>query len=378
MKEIAQQRVLHALESHHAHLTDERNHWRSNHLPGPQAQAQQLANPIAAMVQNHEADRQRDQQQVGRTYQLHGSGLAGALHPMHLAYGEARSRARMASPARRRQVPDVGLRLRIIGRQNIVDTMATRAVRDRLGAGLHRQSVERRFVAGDAIRRKSEPFRQAHVVMAAPTRLRYATCAYRGGLVFRGQDRVLAVTVRAYRRIEDAASHGLAMHARVVLRRDLAVAHAARIRHVLMKVAGLRGDRFMGGSMAHRAIRRGGVTFFRRLPVHTKRIVAGFGDMARRADRLRDTRGVRVRFVLHMAFRTCNHSVRGLRHFCPLIVAGRAVFRGRLLRHARKGQRQHPETQTGSRIARHSSEIVWRPFTARAYAPTEFDRSHES
>ena len=66
---------------------------------GAEAQADQLADPVAAVVQQHQPDGHRDQQQVELAHPAQGRRFRFAFGHVHLADGEARAGAGVALAA---------------------------------------------------------------------------------------------------------------------------------------------------------------------------------------------------------------------------------------------------------------------------------------
>jgi len=72
---------------------------------GPsEARGDQLANPVAAVVQKHQPDGHRDHQQIELANPAQRGGFGAVFGHVHLADGEARPRAGMAFSAGARQV----------------------------------------------------------------------------------------------------------------------------------------------------------------------------------------------------------------------------------------------------------------------------------
>ena len=134
----------------------------------PRAQLEQLADPVAAIVQQHQADGERDEQQVKLARPADGGGLGAALDHVHRRDGEALARALVAFAAGLRQVFGVDGRFRIRRRQDVVYAVAACAIGDGLAAGFRGQAVERGVEAHQAVAGHSELAGEAHVAMAVP------------------------------------------------------------------------------------------------------------------------------------------------------------------------------------------------------------------
>ena len=143
-------------------------------------------------------------------------------------------------------------------------------------------------------------------------------------------DVVLAVAIRAHRRLRDSASHRLPMNAFLVLTGLVAVAHAAGVRHRAAKRLGLGVHQLMRAAVAHGAIRGALIAALALLPVDSQRVIAGLIRVAARALRLGDARRVRG-FVISVVARVAGEtSVGALCELLPLVMARRAIDRGRV------------------------------------------------
>src|ERR1035438_9879956 len=105
-------------------------------------QPQQLTHPIAAVVQQHQPDGQRDHQQVELPHPAHGRRFPAAFRYVHLADRKASSGALVTLAAGGRQILRIDGGTRIGRRQNVVHPVATRAIGHRLVALFRRQPVE--------------------------------------------------------------------------------------------------------------------------------------------------------------------------------------------------------------------------------------------
>ena len=166
-----QERVLHALERQHAQVpvgAGGRRGRQGAALDGPplEAQADQFANPVAALVEQHQADGHRDQQQVKLPHPAQHRRFGAALGDVHLADGETRTGAGMALAAGLRQVLGIDGGIGVGRRQNVVYAVATGAIGHGLRAGLGGQAVVRRIEAHQAVRRQPELARQPDVAVA--------------------------------------------------------------------------------------------------------------------------------------------------------------------------------------------------------------------
>ncbi len=323
--------VLHAFEGQHADFAGAvRGAWRRDRRqPRAPAKPEELAEPVAAVVQQHQPDGDRNQQHVELAHPAQRGRFAGAIgSQVHLADGETRPRAGVALAAGPRQVPWVDGGLRIRRRQNVMHAVAARAVRHRLGPRLGGQPVVGRVEADQPVRGHAEFARQPHIAMAAPAGL-----ANVGGVHWRSRvagfdDVVLAVAVGTQRGLRDSARHGLPMYARPVLFGHFGVAHAAGVRHGGTKRLGLGVQQLVRAPMAQRAIRRAFVAVLPRLAVDADGVIASLVGVASGADGLGDARRVGGRVVPVVAGVAGDPGVSALGELLPLVVAGRAVHGG--------------------------------------------------
>ena len=324
--------VLQALEGQHADLAGAvRGAGRGGRRQRrASAKPEELADPVAALVKQHQSDGDRNQQQVELAHPAQRGRFAGAIgSQVHLADGEARPRAGVALAAGPRQVLWVDGGLRIRRRQDVMHAVATRAVRHRLRPRLSGQPVVGRIEADQPVRGHAEFARQPHVAMAASAGLANVGGVHRRSRVAGFDDVVLAVAVGTQRGLRDAARHGLPVYARPVLFDHFAVAHAAGVRHGGTKRLGLGVQQLMRAPMAQRAIRRAFVAVLPRLAVDAEGVIAGLVGVASGADGLGDARRVGCRVVALVAGVAGEPGVSALGELLPLAVAGRAVHGGR-------------------------------------------------
>ena len=234
-KEMRQQGVLHALKGQHAESgVAGARAWprRRGVRPRPEPQADQLADPIAAVVQQHQPDGHRDQQQVELAHPAQARPVRSAL-PATCTWLMAKRvpGAGMALAAGLGQVLGIDGGFRVGRRQNVVHAVATGAVGHRLRPGLGGQTVVGGIEAHQAVRGQAELARQPDVAVATSAGVANVRRVHRRGGVGVFDDLVLAVAIGAERGLGDAARQGLAVDAGAVLLHHLAVAHAAGVRH---------------------------------------------------------------------------------------------------------------------------------------------------
>src|SRR5579863_347481 len=121
---------------------------------------------------------------------------------MYVPDGESLTGAGMAAAARCSQILGIYCRARIRRRKDVVYSMAARAIGHRLRARFRRQSVERRIEANQPVRRKPKLARQPHVAMAGAASVTDIFAVHRRRGVTGWKDRMLAMTIRAYRRLQ--------------------------------------------------------------------------------------------------------------------------------------------------------------------------------
>ena len=171
--------------------------------------------------------------------------------------------------------------------------VATRAVGHGLRAALGGQPVEGGIEADQPVVRHAELAGQAHVAVAASAGVADMAAIHRATRIGVLEDLVLAVAIRAQRRLGDAARQRLAVHAGAELLHHLGVAHAAGIGHGGAERLRFRRQQFVRAAVAQRAIRRAFVAALARLPVDALVVIArlvavagdagGFGNVRRGA-----------------------------------------------------------------------------------------------
>ena len=318
--------VLHALDRKHAHLAGHLGVERGlRHTGGPQPD--QFAQPIAQIVQEHQSDRDRNENQIKSTHPPHLLRLNGPLGDVDGTDGETRSRARMALAACLGKVGGVDHRFGIARRQNTVDSMATGAV----GYGLHSclggQAMERGVEAHHAVLRESELAGEAQVSVAAPAGLANMCTVHRRSSIGVLDDSVLAMTVGAERRLGDTAREGLSMHAAAVLLDDFGMAHPAGIGRLSPEFLGTRRQQFVGAAVAQRAIRGTGIAVARGLSMRALLVVLRLAFMTSRAGGFGHSGGVGIVIVTLVAGGAGQLGVRALGKLLRLIVTGGAIRR---------------------------------------------------
>ncbi len=161
MKRCRQHGVLHALEGQHAQTGVSGG--PGSRGSSPEAQADQLADPVAALVQQHQADGDRNHQQVEFAHPAQHGRLGLPLGNVYLADGESRARTGMALAAGLRQVLRIDGGFRVGRGQDVVHAVATGAVGHGLRAGLGGQPVEGGIEAHQPVGRQAELARQPDV-----------------------------------------------------------------------------------------------------------------------------------------------------------------------------------------------------------------------
>jgi len=102
-------------------------------------------------MHQHQADRQRDHQQIELAHPAQSGRLAAAFRQVHAADRKTLASALVALSASLGQIARIDARARIGGGQNVVEAVATRAVGHRLVALLGCQAVKGRVKADDPI-----------------------------------------------------------------------------------------------------------------------------------------------------------------------------------------------------------------------------------
>ena len=135
---------------------------------------------------------------------------------------------------------------------------------------------------------------------------------------------MLAVTIRAHRRLQYASRHRLAVYARLERGRDIAVAHAAGFRHCGPERRRPGDLDFVRRAMAGAALGRGRISLASFLAVDAAGVLGRYLLMAACADWLRNSVRVRVVLVLYMAGLAADRGVRRLLQFLLDVMAGGA------------------------------------------------------
>ncbi len=149
------------------------------------------------------------------------------------------------------------LDLRVIRRQNVVDSMATGAIGDRFVPGLRCQSVEGGVETGQAVDGKSEFTGKLHVAVTVAAGIANIVCGDFGVGIGMREDVMFAMAIGAERGLHDARGQSFAMYALAVLINDVAVACRAGVddgRAEMRRLLVFSG--FVRGAVAHGAVRR--------------------------------------------------------------------------------------------------------------------------
>ena len=176
---------------------------RRTSLP-PKRSADQFAHPVAALVQQHQPDGDRNQQQVELADPAQRRRFLAVHRHVHLADGEAGTGAGMALAAGLGQVLGVDHGLGVGRRQDVVHAVAAGAVGDGLRSGFGCQAVERGIEADQPVRRHAELTCQPEIAVAASAGVADVGAVDRRGGVGVLDDVVLAVAIGAERRLGDA------------------------------------------------------------------------------------------------------------------------------------------------------------------------------
>jgi hypothetical protein len=195
INESASNGVLHAFEGQHAEPGRSAAYRLGRARAEPRAD--QFADPIAAVVQQHQPDGHRNQQQVELAHESQRRRFAGAVRHVYLADGETLAGAGVALAAGLGQVLRVDGGIRVGRGQDIVDAVAARAVGHGLHAFLGGQPVVGSVEAHQAVRRHAELAAQPDVAVAAAARLADVRRVHRRSCVAGFDDLVLAVAIGA-------------------------------------------------------------------------------------------------------------------------------------------------------------------------------------
>jgi len=127
----------------------------------------------------------------------------------------------------------------------------------------------------------------------------------------------------------DAAGEGLAMDTGTVLIDDFVMAHAASIGDGGAEGLGLGGNEFMGAAMTEGAIGSAFIAGLTSLAVNAAGVIAGLIRVAGCADRLGNAGGMRILFVGIVTGFAGEPGMSALFELLSLLMAGRALRRGR-------------------------------------------------
>ena len=185
--------------------------------------------------------------------------------------------------------------------KDVVHAVATGAIGHGLRPGLRRQAVERRVEADQTVAGKTELARQAHVAVAVSAGVADILAVHRRGCIAGLEDGVLAVAIRAHRRLQYAARHRFAVYAGLE-RVATSLWHMPQVSGTAGPERRRPGDLdFVRRTVTRAALGRGRISLASFLPVDAAGVLGRYLLMAACADWLRDSVRVRVVLVLYMA-----------------------------------------------------------------------------
>ena len=360
-KRHGEQSVLEPLPGVHAELADgESGLW----LNGARLQAQgaELTDPVTAIVEQHKADGERDDEEIEEARVEGLPGLGAAFGDVDGADGETGTGAGVAVAAGLGQVlcMDGGFG---IGRgQHLMEAVAGGAVGYGLGAGFGGETVEGVAEGGDTVRGETEAAGEAEIAVAAAAGFTNGGRADGGAGGFGAEDGVFAVAIGTNGCFGDAGGEGFAVDTGLVVGEGLGVAKAAEFGDIFVKRGGFGGLGFVGFVVADGAVRGGGIAGTDLFAVNGTLMFADLSGVAGVAVRLGEFFGVRVFAMLGVALGTGDFGVGGGGEDLGLIlVTGEAIDRsGRL----REGERGTEQEQAEEAKATDSGAAGGHPFLA--------------
>jgi hypothetical protein len=213
-----------------------------------------FSDPIAQIVNKHQADHKGNQDQVDVTDEIGNRGLPLSLDNMNWAKGEAAASPGMTRTAGRRKIRRMNRGIRIRGGQNLMNAVATATVGHGLGAGPAGQAVEAGVKAQDAVGRETKTRHQLQVAVTHGAGFTNAKRA--GGRLLGGRalDVVLPVTVAADGSLAVPRGDSLPVNASAKFVSLRAVTHATGFHRVAAKGRRSRACYFVGIAMTDPAI----------------------------------------------------------------------------------------------------------------------------